>query len=234
MVRFALLAVCTAAMPLCAQVDGRVLRTGTDSLAVFVVRGRDTIRTGTIVDELAVVQAGATSHLRRVYRTRDRVLGMRLDTLVDDLSTLRPVSLRSRTDRAFEFLSFAPGRVTGWLRIANGDSVGVDVQSLPEVYSSSTVDLVIRASPLSDGWQMEVAMFLPNTRGTAPFRARVTGSDSVGGSEAWRVEAEFTGTPVTFWVDKTTRHLVKQEMRVRRDMIILFTRISSPATRRAA
>ena len=55
--------------------DGRLLRPGTDSLAVFVIRGADTTRTGLVVDELSVSNSGGRAQLHRVYRSADQLLG---------------------------------------------------------------------------------------------------------------------------------------------------------------
>lgn len=203
--------------------DGRFLRSGTDSLAIYLVRGADTTRTGTAVDELQVVERDGRTLLQRVYHSVDKVLGARIDTLVDLRETLAPVQHRSRTGHLLEFLEFGDGRATGWMRLANGDSVTIDAPLPAGSYNASTFDLVLRASPLSEGWEAVIPVFLPNTRSVSELRARVAGSEIVDGSDTWRVDAEFTGMPVTFWVDKETRALRQQTMRIRPDVVILFT-----------
>ena len=213
--------------------SGVLLRPGIDSLAVFMVRGADTARTGTVVDELSIDVEGSRRVWRRVYRSSDRILGNRLDTLVDDQATLRPVRHASRSSRSVELLSFGPQRVKGWMRLPNGDSVTVDVPLTGDAYNSSTVDLVLRASPLSDGWETTVSMFLPNTRTSVPLTARVRGSDTVDGIATWRVDADFTGMPVTFWIAKDSRQLVRQAMHIRPDVTILFTKASAGLGKRA-
>lgn len=202
--------------------DGRLLRPGADSLAIYVVDGTDTTRTGLAVDKLEVFEEGGRSLLRRVYQSSDQLLGTSLDTLVDVLATLEPVRHRSRTSRSLEFLEFTPGAVKGWLRLANGDSVAVEAPLPPTVYNSSSFDLVIRASPLSETWQATIPALLAHTRTVVSLRARVAGSELVNGDPTWRVEAEFAGLPVTFWISKTTRVLRQQAMRIRPDMTILF------------
>ena len=201
--------------------DARRLQPGVDSLAVFLVRGTDTTRTGTLRDELTVITAGGAPALRRVYVTMDQVLGTRVDTLVDVLADLRPLQHRSRTDRALEAIDFAAGRATGWMRLANGDSAAVDAVAAG-AFNASSFDLVLRASSLRAGWDVTVPAFLPTTRAVSPFRARVTGVETVGGEGCWRVQAEFTGTPVTFWIGQTSRALRQQVMQVRPDVQILF------------
>lgn len=81
------------------------MKFGTDSLAVFFIRGTDTVRTGIIVDDLQVDSSVAKRHLVRVYRTEDQVLGQGVDTIVDFLGTLRPFahySRRSTGSQAFK------------------------------------------------------------------------------------------------------------------------------------
>jgi hypothetical protein len=208
--------------------DARRLRPGVDSLAIYLVRGADTTRTGTLRDELAVVREGDRDLLRRVYVSSDRVLGARVDTLVDGLADLRPVRHRSRTERSAEALDFAAGRASGWLRLANQDSVGVDAAAAG-AYNASSFDLVLRASSLRDGWEATVPAFLPPARAISPMRARVTGVESVGGEPCWRVQAEFSGTPVTFWIGQSSRALRQQVLQVRPDVQILFRRAAPVA-----
>jgi hypothetical protein len=215
-------------------IDGRLLRTGVDSLAIYLVRDGDTTRTGMLWDELAPIELDGRRALRRVYRSEDRILGARLDTIVDELPTLVPIRSRSRSRQGLEFLDFAPDRVRGWMRLVNGDSVPIDVTLAGDVYNSATFDLVLRAAPLRAGWQAEVPAFLPNTRTVALLRAKVGRADRVGTTLCWRVDAEFTGMPVTFWVDQRSRRLCQQVMHVRPGMQILFApAMAEPSSKRA-
>jgi hypothetical protein len=201
---------------------GSRLRPGVDSFAVFFINGTDTVRTGLVRDELAFVELNGRRILRRAYRTRDRVLGMRVDTLVDDAADLRPVAHRSRTLQGLEFLEFGKSRVTGWMRLANGDSVTVDAPLDGVAYNSSTFDLVLRSSPLHASWKALVPSFMASTRTVVPLSARVVGSEPVGGEDTWKVQADFAGTPVTFWIGKESRRLRRQLMQLRPDRAILF------------
>jgi hypothetical protein len=225
-----------AAVPCGAQdltPNGKLLRPGVDSLAVFFINGTDTARTGLVRDELEFVEVNGRQVLRRVYQTRDRVLGIRVDTLVDDAIDLRPVAHRSRTLNGFEFLEFAKGRATGWMRLANGDSVTVDAPLDPSAYNSSTFDLVLRSAPLHTSWKVQIPSFMANTRTVVPLSARVVGSELIDGEETWKVQADFTGMPVTFWIGKESRRLRRQLMQLRPDRGILFASPSSKVSRSA-
>lgn len=88
---------------------------------------------------------------------------------------------------------------------------------------------------LKAGWVASVPTFLPSTRAVAPLEARVTEIETVGGEPCWRVQATFTGTPVTFWIVKSSRALRQQLMQTRPDVQILFRApIRTAAGRRAA
>lgn len=152
-----------------------------DSLAVYLIRGTDTTHTGLIRDELTVLDSGGRQLLRRVYWTEDRVLGARSDTIIDEFASLRPVSVRSRASSGLEFLEFAAGRVTGWLRLSNGDSVTIDGVIPTDVYHAGSFDLVLRSAPLSPTWTASVRSYLTSVRGVVPLTARVTGAERVDG-----------------------------------------------------
>ena len=203
---------------------GDLIRSGSDTLEVFFVRGIDTTRTGTLIDEVSFLESGDRLLLRRVYRSQDNVLGARIDTLTDDGISLRPVSHRSRTSSALEFLEFSTTAVNGWLLLANGDSVAVSVPVEGDFYNASSFDLVLRASPLHDSWKVSVPSFFAGSRSMAELHARVEGTDTLEGRPTWRVQADFGGTPVTFWVDKDSRRLTRQWMQFRPDAGILFAR----------
>ena len=203
-------------------VDGRRIRPGTDSLAIYLVRGGDTTRTGVVRDEITVDRSGARPLLRRAYYSADRAIGTVVDTATDDLETLAPVRERSRTDRSAEFLDFEPGRVRGWLRLANGDSVPVDAGLPAAVYRASAVDLVLRAAPLAEGWSADVPAFMSSTRTVAPLHARVAALETVEGEPCWRVDAEFAGLPVSFWIARDSRALRRQLRYVRNGVQVLI------------
>jgi hypothetical protein len=201
--------------------DARRLTPGVDSLAVFLVRGADTTRTGSLRDEIRMVRVGGRDLVQRVYVSADRVLGARIDTLVDVAASLQPVRHRSRSARTVEAIDFTAGRATGWMRLANQDSLSVDAAAAG-AYNASSFDLVLRASSLRASWEASVPVFLPTTRTVVPLHARVTGTETIDGELCWRVQAEFTGTPVTFWIGQTSRRLRQQVMQARPDLQILF------------
>lgn len=202
--------------------DARRLTLGTDTLAVYTIRGNDTTLTGLIVDDLTLRTDGTRSLLVRTYRTEDRVLGSSLDTLIDAFPHLAPVRHRSSSDRGRERLDFRDGRVDGFLILANGDSVRVDAPLPRAAINASSFDIALRASPLSSNWSGDLRAFLSTSRTVVALHARVAGAEKIGGALCWRVEAEFAGLPVTFWIAQTSRRLCQQIMVIRPDLQILF------------
>jgi hypothetical protein len=90
------------------------------------------------------------------------------------------------------------------------------------VYNGATLDLLLRASPLALGYEVEVPAFIPE-HGVVRIRARVAGSDTVPGAGVyWRVNADFAGLPVTFWIDQTNRRLGRQTLRPGPDVRLEF------------
>jgi hypothetical protein len=201
--------------------DGRRLTLGTDTLDVYLVRGADTSWVGRVVDELRVIEGG---RLHRVYQSDNQVFGGSLDTLTDDLRTLRPIAIRNRTGRSASFFKFGRGRATGWNYPQNADSVMVDVPIDEGVFSGSSVDLVLRASPLSANWRGELPMFLSTSGTVAQFRAWVGGEVVIAGVPVWQVNADFAGMSVTFWIAKDSRRMLRQTMQLAPDAVMLYTK----------
>ncbi len=229
------LAALGVASPLVAQTaaspdpSGARLTPGLDSLAIYLVRGNDTARIGTLRDEIRVESLGGQKVVRRIYHSADQVLGTRADTLVDRFGDLRPAQHRSHTQRSTEVADFAGGRVRGWLRPENADSIAIDAP-LGDAYNASSLDLVLRASSLRDGWVAEVPVFEVSTRSVMPVHARVAGTEPCGAGKCWRVEANFGGTPVTFWIDQTSRALRQQAKTLGPGVALLFRPALGPAT----
>jgi hypothetical protein len=213
---------------------GSRLTPGTDTLASYLIQGRDTAQTGIVIDELTVRELEGVRVLHRVYRTESAQLGNSIDTLVDQLASLAPMRQHSRSLRAIELIRFSAARAQGTLLQPTGDSIKVDVALPAPVYSSASFDLVLRASPLAEGWSAAVPAFVTSTRTVVSMTARVAGVDVIDGEECWRVAAEYMGMPVTFWVSRATRRLRKQEMRIRADMTILFAKPKTRLDRRGA
>lgn len=211
------------------------LTPGTDTLYQYLIRAGDTTFIGTVIDELSVRTIDGRRVLHRVYAGDSRLSGPSRDTIIDDAATMSPVRTASYSSRAIEQVAYGSNRAQGWLRQPTGDSVRIDVALPASVSSSSSFDLVLRASALAEGWTATVPSFVPSSRVVVPMTARVASEETVDGWRCWRVEAEFMGMPVTFWVERDTRKLCRQEMRPQAGISLLFTRRPpSGAQRRGA
>ena len=200
------------------RVDTKHLASRVDTLAVFLIRGTDTVRTGSVIDELRAEK----NRLIRIYATSDRILGNSLDTIVSSLEGLRPLSYSTHSATQITRLSFQAAEVEGWSRLPNGDSTTIRAELPAVVYDGSSFDLVIRASPLAPNFELVVPSFLVGSNTIGKLTGSVTGTEIVANRPCWVVKTNFAGVPVTFWIDKETRALRRQLMQPRVDMSILF------------
>ena len=205
------------------KLDTKRLASGVDTLAVFLIHGNDTVRTGSLIDELRAEKG----RLVRIYATSDQILGNSLDTIVSSLEDLRPLSYATQSARQVAQLSFNAGRVVGWSRLPNGDSTTIRAELPTIVYDGSSFDLVIRASLLAPNFELAVPSFLVGSNTVGTLTGSVTGTETVEDRPCWVVKTNFAGMPVTFWIDKENRELRRQLMQPRVDMSILFARPKS-------
>ncbi len=179
-------------------------------------------RTGVIIDQIDTVTVDGETMFRRVCRTTDVLLGNSVDTLVDAFAGLQPRSVRSHSDRATERLDWRANRVVGAFEESDKPSRSVDSPAPPGWYSPASFDLIVRASPLADGYEISVPSF-SGRDGSRVLTAKVTGSELTDDyGDTWRVEADIAGLPVTFWISKTSRRLVREVMHVSPGTEIVF------------
>jgi hypothetical protein len=203
--------------------DGRRLHLGTDSLEVFLVRQRQWQRTGTIVDRLDTIRVDRELRLQRVYRRTDAVLGNGVDTLIDHFPDLAPRSVQSRSDGGgTELLVWSAGRLTGTLEQPGKTQQSIDTTAAPSLYSSASFDLILRASPLAEGYEIAVSAYSAR-RGATMLTGKVIGAEVLAGlGDTWRVDANFGGISVTFWIAKTSRRLIREIVRVSPEIEFVF------------
>jgi hypothetical protein len=184
-----------------------------DSLEIYVIRQGNRRRTGSIVDECRTTGADDARLMTRIYRTTAAVLGNRLDTIVDAWGSLQPRSYHSRSSHEVVQLDWSAGRLRGKVQSEGKPSATVDEDSKAGMYNSASFDVILRASPLAANYSLAVPAYVPGS-GVATLTARVVGEEAIDGQSAWRIDADFTGLSVTFWIAKNTRQLLKQVMHV--------------------
>jgi hypothetical protein len=204
--------------------DGRRLQLGTDSLDVFVVRQGQQQKTGIIVDQLDTVRVGGELRIQRIYSRTDVALGNGVDTLVDRFPDLAPRSVRSHSEGGgTEILVWRGGRVTGSVEPTGRNKRSIDTSAAPQLYSSASFDLILRASPLTGGYEL-AAQTYSGRQGARTLTARVIASEVLPGfGDTWRVDADFAGRAVTFWIAKTSRRLIRQLIQVAPGTELLIT-----------
>jgi hypothetical protein len=208
------------------------LKCGIDSLEIYVVQGSARRRTGTLVDECRSSGTGSARLFTRIYRTTDRVLGNRLDTIVDLWSSLEPRSYHSVSSRSSSSdtirLEWGGNRLRGRVALESKPAIAVDDELKSPQYNSASFDVLLRASPLAAGYSVDVPAYVPG-RGVLKLTAKVVGEEDIAGQASWRVNADYGGLSVTFWIAKTSRQLLKQAMHITPEADIEF--VSPPARR---
>jgi hypothetical protein len=188
------------------------LHCGVDTMEVYLVRGEGRRKTGTIVDACRVTDRAGVQVVERVYSSVDALLGSRTDTIVDRWKTLMPVSYRSHAAEGEMILDWSDRTITGRLAFTGQTPIEVNEPSAGS-YNSASFDLILRASPLAIGYTVDVPSYIPK-QGVKSLTAKVVGEESAAGRDAWRVDADFSGMPVTFWISKDRRRLLKQVLHV--------------------
>src|SRR5205807_1743317 len=136
------------------RIDLRRLRLTAETLGVYVIRGGDTTQVGSAVSVLR----SDGKVLTRTYAADAGAFSLD-DTIQDRFDDMRPVSHRSHSRGGVSQLAFGSARVTGWARLANGDSVTVDEPLPPVFYNGASFDLIVRASPLREGLELRLPAF---------------------------------------------------------------------------
>lgn len=196
-----------------AQVDGRVIPEGTESLAMYVDPGNRRMD-GSITLRTRLAAVGGTDAVVRTetFWQGDEVV--QVDSFVLHRRTLAPLSRWSAGPRGVVEVDFAGGTArTVHLGEAGGDTAEV---ALPEpVFLAGTTDMLLGALPLREGYAARLAVYDPH-EGVTSIRIRVAGEEQValpggGRAAAWKVEVREGGPPVTYWVDRESRTLVQYE-----------------------
>lgn len=219
------------ALPLVGQATP--LTAAVDTLTIWLIRGRDTIPAGEIIDDLRITARDSGSQFIRVYSTRSRLLPSSVDTIVDWVDGLRPVRTVSvRGDSAYR-LDFEPDRVQGDLVIGAGVRRGITLPLPDGTINAASLDLVLRSALLRIGDSVQVMAFTPTVYGgVARIAVRVDGQEEIGRRRAWRLVGIFPpGNRVTFWIDQDTRALLQQKLELPTGVTVLIDRRPVPRVR---
>jgi hypothetical protein len=199
-----------------------------DTLGIYLIRDADTPEAGFIIDELTLGEYANDSVLIRVYKTSS-AFGSGIDSLVNTHRALKPLLAHSTRDGGGQQLKFTTDRVTGSIWLPNGQEVQIDTHLPPNIIDSGSFDLALRASELAIGQTMAMQAFVANARAVLSLDADVARIEEVSGVDCWRVDANFVGVPVTFWISRADRSLVRQVMVLQPDLSMLIDSKPLPA-----
>lgn len=209
--------------------DGSRLALGTDSLVIYLVRDDARQRVGRLWDELQRVDVAGRPALRRVYRTENALFGPNLDTVVSRLPDLKPISLWTSGHQASYEARFREDSIVGRRAIGGGSVQPIARVADKTLYDAGTFDLIVRAAPLAEGWSIELPAYLATQDSVVQLRARVTGSETLRRAAArkppvdvWVVDMDFAGLSSTMWIEKQSRALVRQVIRLRPGISMLM------------
>ncbi len=210
---------------------GTHLRASVDTYAIVLVQRRDSTPAGHVIDRVAFDTVYGVVTLSRVYRSVSPTLGNRLDSLVDDAESLRPMTVRSTSAMGHERIDVDSSRARGNAWLASGEAVTIDVAMPAGTIGGASVDLAIRSSDLRLGAEFRFDALMPTVARVQRVTARVTAIERVGGVDCWRVEARFVGMPVVFWVDQRDRSLQRQVLHIGPAVELVFLRGPVPGRR---
>jgi hypothetical protein len=152
--------------------------------------------------------------LTRVYRIDDALLGNRVDTIVDAWKSLSPRKYHSHSTSETVQLDWEGTRLRGIIKPSDKPSLAaVDEEFRQDAFDGASLDLILRASPLAPNYAVAVPVYVEG-HGIITVTAKVAAEEVVDGHASWRVDADFGGLPVSFWIAKDTRQLIKQVMHV--------------------
>jgi hypothetical protein len=213
-VRIAAFLACLAAPAL--QAQEAPLRPGSVTSTAFVAR---TARFDVFMDgaaepegeyvlETRLAEVDGRPALVRRETMRFGEHAMYADSFALDRATLAPILLRSE---AVADLDFSPGRIRGWVT-ENDGRVKVDVRLEAPVFLAASMDLVLGALPLADGYQARLAMYDPG-EGLVTVRVSVAPPEAVrtdaGALRAWRVQVRGSASAGTYWLREGSHALVQ-------------------------
>jgi hypothetical protein len=113
-------------------------------------------------------------------------------------------------------------------------AVGPPIQSSGGIptgaYTSESLDLLVRALPLADGYRTTARLALPMSRRVETIGVRVDGRDTVAARsgrvvECWRVAVTSERAPTTwFWVARPSRQLIRIEVMASGGRVTVWSR----------
>lgn len=215
------------------------MRITADSMQIYMIHRGDTVHVGMLWDSLQVTEHAGAPTLRRTYHTVNQAFGPAHQVYVYRLPGLTPISTADLGDTPQE-LEFRADSVVGWETTPRGRRRDVARALGPGVYDESVMDLLVRAGDLREGYHVSFRAYLSPFDSVGTITARVTGTEQVpveGGrmADTWVVEMDYAGLSTTLWIDRRTRALQRQVIRMTPDVSMWMDRVPvrDPSTRQS-
>jgi len=187
--------------------DSTPIRSGTDSLAVYVVEGEDVIPVGRLILETTV----EGDRIRRVEEFIGR-LGEVVwrDTFELEDGTLRPINASS-TGLREETITFEEQSV----RMEAGGGMREAPLGGP-VFFANSMDVILASLPLEEGFSATIIALDPESLEEREMPVRVTRAVAVrqaegAARETWEVHLDLGGAVDVYHIDQTTGELIRFE-----------------------
>jgi len=154
---------------------------------------------------------------KQTYTFRSQGGDESTDTLFMDGATLRPIR-EARASAVGRFsIDFTPKEIVSTSLVVDGGPVTTRTPLTAPVFSSASLETVVRSLPLGDGMQSTVDLYYPppSTTGAVTISIHVVRSEEVPARRgsapraAWVVVAGAPGKATTYWVDKADRTLLQ-------------------------
>ena len=208
--------------------DLTLLRRGTDSMSIALVRNGTETPAGQLWDNLSDISFGGGPALRRIYRTVNQIYGPHAETTVVRIPELSLLSRRTYSQFASDSLVESGDSIRGWREVGQRR---VQVSRLADraAINGSLFDAFVRAAPLAPGYRIEARAYVGSQDTTAVLTATVSGTAPIRRRDmrvvdTWVVEMDFLGLSTTLWIDKGTRDLVRQVIHLSPEIQILMQR----------
>jgi hypothetical protein len=162
-------------------------------------------------------QTSSDGRLLQVYQWRSAGGEVIVDSLVSELPALRAIrEVRVVGDTLVAAMFDADS-----IRVITSTSGRVirqqSISREQALYSSASLESLIAAAPLRATYEVRFNVYYapPSPLAIQPVTARVIGSERVdpGNQDAWIVEASTPGGATTFWIDKSSRAVLKYDVR---------------------
>jgi hypothetical protein len=192
-----------------------ITRTGTASAVSFPAPDRVII--GSTIERLQRTRDDRGSpQFVLAFEERDGTGEGATTTTWVDATTLLPRSQRAELEgNRTVTLHYGPGRVTTFDSVP-GHVPDITISPLPvTAYSAASLDLVLRALPLTEGFTTTLPIYFPADRLIFPMRVQVGGAETVttrSGRSAtcWTVAAGFPGGITEhFWIEQQTHRMIR-------------------------